>query len=223
MINPLTADSVPHGLVHQVNLAASTNPILSNLLQLAAARRATPDQLQTLGLLIQSLANIESALAVSNIPPAEPPLPPSSNPNYYRPQPLVKDFDLILEYRETPNERWIIPRGCYPVAVQSGSDIMLTVCIIGKQETPSIPLHRVALDPESPDIADRSVTFTLKNTPFNLWDTIVRWIGGEEKMSLNKKYHDSLVCTSSTFHFKHSANHDAETTPKVISWFAVIF
>lgn len=196
MIASLSADAVPHGLVSQVNLAASTNPILSNLLQLAAARRATEDQLQTLGLLIQSLANIESALAVSNMPPppAQPPLPPS-NTNYYRipTQTPVKDFDLILEYRETPNERWIIPRGCYPVATRSESDIKLTVCVIGKQETPSIPLNRVSLDLGTTENPDRSVTFTLKDAPFNLWDTIMRWIGGEEKMNLNKKYHDSLV------------------------------
>ncbi|PPQ67176.1 hypothetical protein CVT25_005777 [Psilocybe cyanescens] len=196
VIASLSADAVPHGLVSQVNLAASTNPILSNLLQLAAARRATEDQLQTLGLLIQSLANIESALAVSNMPPppAQPPLPPS-NTNYYRipTQTPVKDFDLILEYRETPNERWIIPRGCYPVATRSESDIKLTVCVIGKQETPSIPLNRVSLDLGTTENPDRSVTFTLKDAPFNLWDTIMRWIGGEEKMNLNKKYHDSLI------------------------------
>ncbi|KAH9486527.1 hypothetical protein JR316_0000592 [Psilocybe cubensis] len=193
LMNSLTADSVPNGLVYQVNLAASTNPILSNLLQLAAARRATPDQLQTLGLLIQSLPNIESSLAACDVPPAAEPLPPPTNSNHYRAQPPAKDFDLILEYRETPNERWIIPRGCYPVAVKSGSDILLTVCVVGKQETPSIPLSRVVQDPESPDNYDRPVTITLKNAPSNLWDTIMRWIGGHEKMELNKKYQDSLT------------------------------
>src|SRR5882757_7747807 len=51
--------SITPVLINRVNTAASANPILSNLLQLAAAGHASPDQLKTLGLLIQSLANME--------------------------------------------------------------------------------------------------------------------------------------------------------------------
>ena len=48
---------VPPSLISQVNAATTSNPTLASLLQLAASGRATPDQLKTLGLLIQSLAS----------------------------------------------------------------------------------------------------------------------------------------------------------------------
>lgn len=47
---------VTPALIAQVNVAASSNPTLQNLLQVAAAGHASIDQLKTLGLLIQSLA-----------------------------------------------------------------------------------------------------------------------------------------------------------------------
>ena len=47
---------VTPALISQVNQAAATNPVLQNLLQLAATGRASHDQLKTLGILVQSLA-----------------------------------------------------------------------------------------------------------------------------------------------------------------------
>ncbi len=79
-------------LIHQVNSAASSNPTLANLLQLAAAGKASPDQLQTLGLLIQSLAHSPAVMSQNAIPP------PS-----YPPAP-AKEFDLVFEFQETSSE-----------------------------------------------------------------------------------------------------------------------
>ncbi|KAF8516139.1 hypothetical protein BU17DRAFT_67560 [Hysterangium stoloniferum] len=55
---------ITNELIAQVNSAAMSNPTLANLLGLAASGSATSEQLQTLGVTIQSLADV--ALKVSN-------------------------------------------------------------------------------------------------------------------------------------------------------------
>jgi len=203
LISELTAtSSVPQELINQVNIAASTNPTFSNLLQLVAAKKATQDQLKTLGLLIQSLANMGAALAVSNngasaIHTSTANVPStSSSSGYYRsalqPQPQLpaKEFDLILEFREAPTERWLIPRGCHPTATQSGQDIELRLAISNTGQTPAIQAN---VNNESQAQHEVPLLLCLHNAPYTLWDTIVRWIGGEDKMKLNTQYLDNLV------------------------------
>ena len=58
-MNPDSSDSSIHvtpALIAQVNLAASSDPTLQNLLQVAAAGKASVDQLRSLGVFIQTLA-----------------------------------------------------------------------------------------------------------------------------------------------------------------------
>jgi hypothetical protein len=81
---PGPSDVTPTYLA-QISDAALTNKELARLLQLAAANRATHEQIRQLGLIIQS------------IPPMAEPVP-SAN------------IDLVLEFRERPADRWIIPR-----------------------------------------------------------------------------------------------------------------
>ncbi|KAF7307098.1 hypothetical protein MIND_00503100 [Mycena indigotica] len=76
-------------IVHAVNAAASSNPTFANLLHIAASGQATPDQLQTLGLLIQSLP-----------PPRPPPLAPTT----------ALAYDIVFQYAETPSQQCILPR-----------------------------------------------------------------------------------------------------------------
>ncbi|OBZ68606.1 hypothetical protein A0H81_11450 [Grifola frondosa] len=103
----LASDSfVTPALITQVNAAALSNPILANLLSLAASGRATADQLKTLGLLIQSLGSVRQPLYESGpstlpaspmvVPPPPPPAPP-------------KEFDIVIEFHERPTDRWVIP------------------------------------------------------------------------------------------------------------------
>ncbi|PPQ64483.1 hypothetical protein CVT26_002022 [Gymnopilus dilepis] len=191
LISSLTEASitpVTPSLIHQVNTAAASNPILANLLQLAAANKASEDQIKTLGLLIQSLANMDASLAASQIPS-------TSQPSHYSrlpPLPPLKEFDLVIEFSEAINDRWLVPRGpCYierhPNATGSNGDMDLTICIPDGSRLPTN-------DPQSAAPSNNvPVTLHLKDAPFTILDTISRWVGGDEKMKSHKKYLDSLV------------------------------
>ncbi|KAF8167672.1 hypothetical protein B0H34DRAFT_682661 [Crassisporium funariophilum] len=193
-------------LINRVNTAASADPILSNLLQLAAAGHASPDQLKTLGLLIQSLANMEESAVVAA---TQSQFQSRPNPRTVEHQPglslpPVKDFDLVLEFREAPTERWVFPR--VPVygepvfsknSANANLDIAITTCIpFGNSQTPASEASQVVtgdLSASSRDPVQHSVTLHLKDVSSAVWDTIYRWVGGEEKMKSNKEHIDSLI------------------------------
>ncbi|KAJ7070836.1 hypothetical protein C8F01DRAFT_399552 [Mycena amicta] len=143
--------SMPHpDLVNVVNSAAAANPTFANLLHMAATGQATPDQLKTLGLLIQSL-------------------PPSSAPATAPAQSSAPGtparFDLVLQYSETPSERWILPR-CPAICERTTeSTFALTLAL-----------------PSTADVTASSqiVTIHLERAPPTLWDSISRWMNGTE-------------------------------------------
>lgn len=176
-------------LIQQVNSAASSNPILANLLQLAAAGNATQDQLKTLGLLIQSFASLSSSATQFQ---------PTS---YYHPLPPVKEFDLVFELSETPNDRWYIPR--VPVYaerkpspdVPSELDVSLLTCVPFKPNAPSQTSDQTAEEPS----LQYPVTFILKNAPYTVWETVWRWIGGEAKNRANKVEVERQVCMAAPY------------------------
>lgn len=202
----------PH-LINQVNLAASSNPILANLLQIAAGGTATPEQLKTLGLLIQSLASSENAQLASqsisqNQPNQRTPIISSSGTQIastsHSP---VKEFDLVIEFREMPSDRWIFPRG--PVVFENVTDndndvTNLTYGALIKTVLPfdtsvdngnsvlpnQAPSAKSSLPTEKPV---HVATFRLRKIPLATWDTISRWAGGEEKMQRSQEFFDSLV------------------------------
>lgn len=184
-------------LIQQVNSAASSNPILANLLQLAAAGNATQDQLKTLGLLIQSFASLSSASS-GQVQPCQPTTPSYSSSGFST-HPPVKEFDLVFEFRETPNDRWYIPR--VPVYferkpspdVADELDITLLTCVpflINKEP----PLA----GKEGENSLQYPVVFTLKNAPYMVWDTIWRWVGGESKNMANKAHIDKQVSNTAS-------------------------
>lgn len=196
MISSLSeVTSITPVLIHRVNTAASANPILSNLLQLAAAGNASPDQLKTLGLLIQSLANME-----------EPPVAASSIQQ--PPMAAIKDFDLVLEFREAPAERWVFPRvpvygerKSTPSTTNPSHDILLTTCIpfsVAQNATLNIS-QQSSLETSSENPAQHVVTLRFIEAPLAIWDTIYRWIGGQDKLRSNKVQIDSLVCVISSY------------------------
>ncbi|KAF8078855.1 hypothetical protein FPV67DRAFT_1663531 [Lyophyllum atratum] len=201
LISSLTeVTTITPALINQVNSAASSNPILANLLQLAAAGLATPEQLKTLGLLIQSLATSESSqvgtpsLATSStIPPL--PSAPSATPTVTPPSPApVKEFDLVLEFRESPSERWVFPRGL--VTCQRIMDTPINDATSHTVIKASVPFQKattprnLTTEQTPPDDSDRevpqTVVFHLKKTPLAVWDTISRWAGNEQKMEQNR-------------------------------------
>lgn len=203
-----TVTTITPALINQVNSAASSNPILSNLLQLAAAGRASPDQLKTLGLLIQSLAAaVDTPFPSTSYLPAQqvnPGIPATTSfPGSYHPttsaSPL-KEFDVVVEFRETPSEKWILPR--VPATcdkAQDNDDMVINIRVpFDKPQEPhaSESSHQPdAVQIPIPQIA----SLRLKKAPATIWNTISRWIGGEEKIKANRKILDELQSTNRAF------------------------
>jgi hypothetical protein len=144
--------AITPALIGQVSVAASSNLTLAKLLQLAAAGKATPDELKSLGLLIQSLSgdnNGRSKHAPSTSNSTLPSLSglqsssPASGSTSFLPStsqqgfhPPVKEFDLVFEFHQASWERRVFPRG--PVVCEQfpstgfsalTTDILITTCI----------------------------------------------------------------------------------------------
>ena len=196
-LNSLPASiSLTPNLIQQVNSAASSNPILANLLQLAAAGNASQDQLKTLGLLIQSFASLSSSATQFQ---------PSSHYQAMHTLPPVKEFDLVFELSETPNDRWYIPR--VPVYaerkpspdVPSELDVSLLTCVPFKSNAAPQNADQTAEEPS----LQYQVTLILKNAPYTVWETVWRWIGGEAKNKANKVEIEGQVCMTTPY--LHSA------------------
>ncbi|KAG5353659.1 hypothetical protein C0989_003796 [Termitomyces sp. Mn162] len=204
--NLTSVTTITPALINQVNSAASSNPTLANLLQLAAAGLATSDQLKTLGLLIQSLATSEINQAVPSSLAATPTLPPLPTVTPIAP---VKEFDLVLEFRENPNERWVFPRGLVTCerttklpAVNASSRTVIKTCLPSSNlVTPEIiPMPGQAGPSVSPMVeVPQVVTFILEKTPLAVWDTISRWAGNQEKMQENKVKLDAMKPTEHVY------------------------
>lgn len=201
LISSLTTHvaAITPNLINQVNAAASANPILSNLLQLAAAGNATPDQLKTLGLLIQSLANIENVSSISSsaTPQQFSSSLPTSTTNHYDRLPTlspVKLFDIVIEFRETPGDRLVFPRGLVHAerlfnSTNTNMDISLHMALSNAG-----PLSSEFLQQANDGNGGRyPVTVHLNQASPAIWDTISRWIGGDEKNDSNKKELENLV------------------------------
>ena len=222
--------SVSPTLINQVNSAASSNPILANLLQAAAGGNATDEQLKTLGLLIQSLASRDSAANSSGQATQQ---QPSTNlrSSLFVTQPPVKPFDVVVEFCEMPNERWLFPRGpivCErildKVTTDGAYDVVITTCIpfaktsdattsstSATTEEPATTEKPAPAEPPvtesqpKPEITPQVVKMTLKKAPFTVWDTLRRWAGDEQEMSKHKEYLQNLVssfigCVHTPFH-----------------------
>jgi hypothetical protein len=207
-----TVTTITPALINQVNAAASSNPTLANLLQLAAAGRASPEQLKTLGLLIQSLATPENTNIIpptlpepstqAHVPVSAPtPVPPTYIP------PPVKEFDLVIEFRESPSERWVFPRGLATCErMIDAPSVNATYHTIIKArlpfDNPNTSTTTSAAPPE-PSVSGGDVTlqeaspqvvnFRLRKAPLAVWDTIARWVGDEEKIRQNGKLLEAIV------------------------------
>jgi hypothetical protein len=222
--------SITSALISQVNAAAASNPTLANLLQQAASGKATPEQLKTLGLLIQSLAASSSSERMSETPgtasasgtpqpdatskrstPA--PAPPSQSPTCISAPkgPTLhsafvpsKDFDLVLEFAENPFDRWILPRA--PVVIESVSggasadDILLSTGV--PFATSPLPgLAKEITDTAAEDVPQELVTFRFVKASSDIWSCVSRWAGAQEKMDITRKAFERLVRFGSSVTF----------------------
>lgn len=201
---------VTPGLVSQVNAAATSNPTLANLLQLAASGRATPDQLKTLGLLIQSLTSSQVTDILTTISQGAPGTDSSTTPlptapaatQQYQYQQTVKDFDIVIEFRDAPSDRWIFPRGpatCESVSTLGDSGSIGDLAVSTIVPFPSMTLQ----DPPASETnapaelpSKQVVEFHFKMASSYIWDTFSRWVGPKERMEENRKILMEIVANS---------------------------
>ncbi|KAH7930401.1 hypothetical protein BV22DRAFT_62020 [Leucogyrophana mollusca] len=204
--------TITPALIAQVNSAATSNPTLANLLQLAAAGKANADQLKTLGLLIQSLAispamdigstpasrqSTPQPVASSTIPAAAPkPTVPGLSSSLNAPPP-VKDFDLVIEFREVPTERWIFPRGPVLCNYTPTPGYMVTTGDITVSTIAPFPVSTAVNTPSTSQPANppllaasekkEVVSFRFSKASSAVWDSFSRWVGPKEKIEENRK------------------------------------
>ncbi|KIJ66326.1 hypothetical protein HYDPIDRAFT_166593 [Hydnomerulius pinastri MD-312] len=215
LLSSLSAAPVSQALITQVNAAALSNPTLANLLQMAAAGRASPDQLKTLGLLIQSLANSpamdldvtpapsQTTPSRSDAQPGSGPIAPTMTPQYQLQVP-VQDFDIVLEFREAPSDRWLFPRGpatCEFTSTSGDSGAIGDITL-----STIVPFAPVAPAPIAPGVENSStsdnatrqvVTFQFRMASSFVWDSISRWVG--PKIDENQKILNDLASSERKF------------------------
>jgi hypothetical protein len=218
--------SITPALIAQVNSAATSNHTLANLLQQAASGNATPEQLKTLGLLIQSLAGSSStegspntpgstSASITPQPNSKPSTPAPTPPSQFAPSISVpkaptlhpafvppKEFDLVLEFAENPSDRWILPRA--PVVVESvpgsvsADDILLTAGVpFAKSPLPGT--EKETTDVVSEDTPQELVTVRFVKTSSDIWSCVSRWAGAQEKMEITRNAFEKLVKFSPIF------------------------
>lgn len=193
--------TITPNLISQVNVAASSNPTLANLLQLAATGKALPEQLKTLGLLIQSLAGSIGTGGAS-------PDPTGVASTSGQPQPDItsrsttpasavaltpaKEFDLVIEFSENPSDRWIFPRS--PIVIENvpqvgGMDILLTTGLpFSKQPLPGSGNHT-----QNEEAFEELVTFCFAKASPDIWSCLSRWAGAQDQMEITRKAFQRLV------------------------------
>ncbi|KII94130.1 hypothetical protein PLICRDRAFT_36362 [Plicaturopsis crispa FD-325 SS-3] len=205
-------------LVARVNAAATTNPTLANLLHLAASSTATPDQLKSLGLIIQSFSTPTPG-ATPTPPPASAPLPSTTHsatqPYYYQPALTPpRPFDLVLEFREAAADRWIFPRTpvvCEAVARPGGDqgDILISARMpfdkrspfenttaskgTGKETSAGSKGKASTPVPIPPQTGEEVVTFRFNKSSQAVWDTVYRWSGGQDALAANRAFLRSVA------------------------------
>lgn len=206
---------VTPGLISQVNTAATSNPTLANLLQLAASGRASPDQLKTLGLLIQSLASspgtgtpaTTSQLSAPGTDSSSTPLPTApATPQQYQYQAAIKDFDIVIEFREAPSDRWVFPRGpavCVFVSAPgdptSFGDLKVSTIVPFPSMTPPQDVSGSETSAPAELPPQRVVEFQFKMASSYIWDSFSRWVGSKEKIEENRKILMEIVANALSY------------------------
>ena len=216
LLSSLTSSvSITPTLISQVNSAASSNPTLANLLQLAAAGKANPEQLKTLGLLIQSLANPSPDVSVASTSAFSSQSTAHGTPVFHKDAqtapsalqrnpvypylPPVREFDIVLEFQESMSERRIFPRGpvvCERISSTWAADASCDILISTRVPFPKVSFGIGDLGKEegpTEEIPPRLVTFRLKKAPIAIWDTIYRWVGSDENIKQNRQSLEELV------------------------------
>jgi len=182
--------TISSDLVARIHHEASVNPIFAAKFRLAVEPSATPEQIRNFAFALPHLPGVKISGAPSS-------LTLSTEQQVYLPP--IREWDLVMEYQETPNERWLIPRGslasCSRLLSKDGSglsEVSFTLRL-------PIPQASSKTDDSSPSEPDknfpRPIKFGLRKAPDAIYNLILNWIGGEDQNKDNAAALAKIVCT----------------------------
>lgn len=167
-------------LVSRVNSAAQKDAHLSHCIREATAGKASPEEVKYITTTINTLTATDPTLWRS----ASPALTPGHSP---------KSWDIIFEFRERPNDRWLLPRG--PAFIERNppdgtrlDSIQLSIIVSAPATESASGEPSSSSSPSQTDV----VTLRLLQPAQTLYDALVNWVGGAE---INKKNRDVLRTT----------------------------
>ncbi|KAF9454084.1 hypothetical protein P691DRAFT_798360 [Macrolepiota fuliginosa MF-IS2] len=173
-------------LVARIHHEASVNPIFATKFRLAVEPNATQEQIRNFAFALPHLPGVRVTGAPTSLT--------LSTEQQVR-LPPVREWDLVIEFNEAPNERWLIPRGtlasCSRLVSKDGSDksdvsFTLKLPLPETQPKPTNADEAGASEKASSDLVPpRPVKFELHQAPNTVYDLIINWIGGNDKNAEN--------------------------------------
>jgi hypothetical protein len=158
-------------LVEQVHIAAASDASLASLLQRAVTGRASQEDLYRFGAIADNMKANNATQTTPMISQVQP-----------------REFDVVIEFRERPGDRWILPHVPMVCRQESTSNLLAPdiVLSLGVPFTGSPPTE--------------VATLRLLGSPTTLWTMLTQFIGGDDKMEANQKFLNAIVCSKSILH-----------------------
>ncbi|KAI0347756.1 hypothetical protein BDW22DRAFT_1349826 [Trametopsis cervina] len=191
-------------LLEQITQAASTDPALHTLLQLAEKGQLTEEQRSTLKAFVQSL-NEKLGLHHGHGEPT--PSPTQELSTQAAPAPIIRPFDLVIEFQEKPLDRWLVPRGTVHLANAYGSpmgpryDVVVTVSLPTQNSSHDSQGHDQPSGAEDPSIPRQTVEMQWKGLQKSGYDALLAWSRTEAALDASSanKLKDSSNTSQRTY------------------------
>ncbi|XP_006454060.1 hypothetical protein AGABI2DRAFT_189385 [Agaricus bisporus var. bisporus H97] len=183
-----TEYTISADLVARIHYEASVNPIFATKFRLAVEPNATQEQIRNFAFALPHLPGV----TVSGAPTS---LTLSTEQQQQVRLPPVREWDVVMEFNETPNERWLIPRGTLASCsrlVNKGASMLPEASLTLRLPLPDIQAtntsaeeSKVSEEKSLDSIPPQAIKFMLPQTPDVIYDLILRWIGGDDKNAAN--------------------------------------
>ncbi|KZV74886.1 hypothetical protein PENSPDRAFT_748986 [Peniophora sp. CONT] len=161
-------------LVSRVNAAAQQDAHLAHCIREATAGKASPEEVKYITTTINTLTATDATLWR----PAPTALETTTDPS--------KPRDIIFEYKERPNDRWLLPRG--PAFIERDPPNGARLDTIPISLLLSAPATEPAPGEPSSSTSGQQdvVTLRLLHPAQMLHDALVDWVGGPERNMTNR-------------------------------------
>ncbi|VDB86639.1 unnamed protein product [Peniophora sp. CBMAI 1063] len=173
----LTPEIVPH-----FNAAAQRDSHLMHCVREAMAGKGTPDQNHYIASTIDQLAAADPSRQ-----PSQPLLVPTLESSM--------SWDIIFQFKEHPNEQWILPRGSAFIEREPPDGAWVDLIQVSMPFcSPGLTTEMASGEPSSsnpPPQSDIATLRLLQPTP-TLYDSLLDWVGGSHQ---NMKNRDALRST----------------------------